>query len=499
MVEAARFSQHRRGPLAGPVRTWRRFRRRPTAMQVRTIAIVIAIVAALVVWLGTAPKAGAATAPNKASTSARGVSAHSINVMFPVVDLNSFAGKFGFESDAEFGQQQTAVRIFVNQINRSGGINGRKINAIISTYDPSSESSKRALCKTWTEGSPAAFAVIDGIGAWEGPEQLCLTQEGHTPFLSQWSTVGAYTALGSPYLWWTGPDQGAIIKATVSWGLSAGLLGGTRKVGIIVGDRASDQLALNDNLLPALRAAHILPVLETIAADPASSGTTGTQAPLVVAKLKAAGVQSVIPLIPFNVFFPILQAQTQQQYYPKLLLSDYESSITSALGLIPTPYETALDGQQGITALTLGGYDDNRPESQGGYDTGVRNCYTIWHKAHPKPIPGLAEPTPFIEEQGPIQAWCGAIQLFAAAARQAGPNLNRRSFVVSMASIKNFPGTFSPVLSYGPNKFAGPIEYQVVKLHNNVPPSSACKLKTNHKPQGTCWVVVSTWQPLPTP
>ena len=41
----------------------------------------------------------------------------------------------------------------------------------------------RALCKTWTEGSPAAFAVLDGLGDWTGDNQLCITQEGHTPFI----------------------------------------------------------------------------------------------------------------------------------------------------------------------------------------------------------------------------------------------------------------------------------------------------------------------------
>ena len=90
-----------------------------------------------------------------------------------------------------------------------------------------------------------------------------------------------------------------------------------------------------------------------------------------------------------------------------------------------------------------------------------------------------------------------AINLFATAARDAGPNLNRRTFVQAMAKIKTFPGGFSPVLTYSPSKYYGPVKYQVVELHNNVPPSSACKLKTNHKPQGTCWVVKQPWQPLP--
>ena len=127
----------------------------------------------------------------------------------------------------------------------------------------------------------------------------------------------------------------------------------------------------------------------------------------------------MIPLIPFNVFFPVLAAETQQQYFPKLLLSDYEDSIESALGLLPFPYEKALDGQEGLTTETLGGIDDTRPESEGGYDPGVRSCFTAWHKAYPQ-IP-KGNQNFYIEEQGPVQGWCQEIRLFAAAATAAGP------------------------------------------------------------------------------
>ena len=37
-----------------------------------------------------------------------------------------------------------------------------------------------------------------------------------------------------------------------------------------------------------------------------------------------------------------------------------------------------------------------------------------------------------------------------------------------MSRITNFPGGYSPVFSFGPDKFSGPTEYQVVALHNNV-------------------------------
>ncbi len=439
---------------------------------------------------------GSPSPVSSASSSSRGVTKDSINVVFPVVSLSSLAGREGFAQDPEFGEQNQAINFYVKQINDAGGINGRKINPIVTTFDPTNESNMRALCKTWTEGSPAAFAVLDGIGDWTGDNQLCITQEGQTPFIGQWTTVTSWTNQGSPYLWWTGPDQAVILQAVVNWGLSSGLLTTTGKVGILAGDRASDQAALHNYLLPDLSNAGISSVVKTIAADPTNTATTDAQAPLAVQQMRSAGVTSIIPLIPFNVFYPVLQAETSQKYFPHLLLSDYENSITAALGLIPVPYEQALDGQQGLTTLTLGGVDDDSPESQGGYDTGVRNCWTPWHQAYPQVPAGKI--TDFIEEQGPVVGWCQAIQLFAAAARSAGSDLNRRTFVTAMSKISNFPGTYSPVLTYGPDKRYGPTEYQVVKLHNNVPPSSQCKLTSQGKPQGTCWVTVQPFQPLPT-
>ena len=304
-----------------------------------------------------------------------------------------------------------------------------------------------------------------------------------------------WTQKGSPYLWWTGPDDAAILQATVDWGVGSGSLGRRIKVGVIVGNRASDQLALARYLLPDLRRAGITPVVKTIAADPTDSATTGSEAPLVIEQLRAAGVTSVIPLMPFNVFFPVLQAETAQQYFPRLLLSDYEYSIQSALGLLPVPYQKALDGQEGLTTETLGGIDDPRPVADGGYDAGVRSCWITWHKAYPQ-IP-KGNQNDLIEEQGPVQGWCQEIRLFAAAATAAGPHLDRRSFVEAMAAISNFPGGYTPVLTYGVHRFAGPIEYRVVRLHVNSPPSGQCKMPMDHIPQGVCWVVVKNWQPLP--
>jgi hypothetical protein len=489
-------------------RSWRRFQRRSPGVKIASIVFVVIIVAGIGYAIGSssasAKKPNAVfvpsdvTPPDEASTSTVGVTSNTITVAFPVSNLTALSSSLGFATDVEYSEQAKAINLFVDQINKSGGINGRMIKPLIVNIDPTNDVALRALCKDWTEGSGAVFAVLDGVGTLTGDNQLCITQEGHTPLISQWTTVSNWTQMGSPYLWWTGADQVSILQATVSWGASAGLLGPNRKVGVIAGDRPSDQLALNEYLLPELKKVGVTPVVDVIAADPSDTAETDTEAPLIVEKLKSEGVTTVIPLIPFNVFFPILEAQTSQQYFPRLLLSDYEFSIESGLGLIPIPFEKALNGQEGVTTETLGGIDDNRPESQGGYDPGDRSCFDTWHKAYPG-IP-KGNMNFYIEEQGPIQGWCQEIRLFAQAARAAGPDLNRRTFVEAMSRITNFPGGYSPVLSYGPDRFAGPTEYRVVELHTNLPPTSACKTpKPPLGPQTVCWVILKNWQPLPGP
>ncbi len=420
-------------PLAPLGRSWRRLRRRPLAMQVRTVLLIVAVILGLVLWIDLAPSsvpggagaagaAEAATQPtpvSQASTSTRGVTATTVNVVFPIVNLNSEAGKLGFATDVEYGEQTKAIKFFVNQVNKAGGIHGRKINPMIVSFDPQDEAGMQALCKDWTEGSPPVFAVVDGLGAWNGDNELCVTQQGQTPMIAAWTTTSQWTQLGSPYLWWTGPDDAAVLAALVQWGHGAKLLGGSAKVGVLAGDRTSDQNALKGDLLPDLKKIGVTPTVVTVAAGNDSTATTNSDVQLAVERFKAAGVTSVIPLVPEPAFFPYVGAETAQQYFPKLLLSDYEQSIGLGLGLIPIPYEKALDGQEGVTTETLGGFDDARPQSRGGYDPGIRSCYKAWHAAYPKPPKGAE--SFYIEEQGPVATWCGAIRLFAAGGHRRGP------------------------------------------------------------------------------
>ncbi len=477
-------------------RAWRKVRSRNVGVQIVALVAVIAVVVggvvlvAVLVPSGSSPSSsgsgneGAPGAPKQASTSARGVTKDSITVVFPIIDLSAISNATGLGGSDEKSDQ--AIETFVGEINDHGGINGRKIRARIEKFNPYDEAEMRAKCKDWTQSSEV-FAVVEGIGAWTGINQLCITQEHQTPFIGRWTTVTDWTQRGSPYLWWTGPDQADVLGNLVHWAVSQGLLAPARKYAVVAGDRTSDQLALKKYLLPALKKAGLPdPQVEKLSASLADAATVQSQAPVVVQRLKTAGVQTVIPLVPFNALQPFLQAQTDQQYFPKLLLSDYESSVSLALGLAELQYPGALDGQIGPTVVTYG--NDDHPS---GYTPGGLSCYDTW-KAHRK-VP----PDP--EAQGPIMSWCQAIRLFAEAARRAGPDLNRRTFTDAMGTITDFQAALMPTLAFSATRHAGPSQFRVVRIHKNDRSNNMCPgLEDSGRPHGSCWLVVQDYQPLQT-
>ena len=111
-----------------------------------------------------------------------------------------------------------------------------------------------------------------------------MTQEGHTPLISAWSTISDWTELGSPYLWWTGADQAPVLKALVQWGVSSGRLGAGKKVGVVVSDQSADQAALNYFLMGYLKQAGITPQVFTI-----TGRSTGRPVPTRTRSLPSSG------------------------------------------------------------------------------------------------------------------------------------------------------------------------------------------------------------------
>jgi ABC-type branched-subunit amino acid transport system substrate-binding protein len=493
----------------------RRFWRRAGERGLWARGLVVATVVGLIGGGGLGVLALAATdATNAAASGATGTSSavepskdgvtkNSINIVFPVIDLSAAGSAVGLSDPTEKEKDPQGVKMYVKEINDAGGINGRKINARIVKFNPLDEADMRSKCKDWTT-SHDVFAVVD-TGKWADDNQLCLTQEGHVPLISSWTTVTDWTQKGAPYLWWIGPDQADVVLNLVPWGLKEGLLSKDKKFAVISGDRAGDKLAVNDYLLPALRAQGLTPTLvDTITASVDDPSTAQSQAKSAVSRLKSEGVETVIPLLPANSFRSYLASAKAQDYSPKLMLSDYEQTVNVALGLAEFQFPTLLTGQLGTTVFTLSSEDDDRPDGETklagtGYTPAAKSCWETYKKYNPK----LLATSPYIEAQGPDMRWCDAIRFAAAAIKAAGPNLNRRTFIQALGVIKNFDSPLSDGYSFSPTDHSGPTQFRTVKpvKNGNTADTNVCPPRRPTSDDanpfhGSCWLLVEDWQPL---
>jgi ABC-type branched-subunit amino acid transport system substrate-binding protein len=449
-----------------------------------------------------ASASGSSRAPSAVPPSTDGVTKDSVTIVFPVIDLSAAGQAVGLQGLSDEKDPQ-GIRTYVKEINDAGGIHGRRIRARIEKFNPLDPADMRAKCKDWTT-SGGVFAVVD-TGKWYDDNQLCITEEGHLPLVSSWTTVTDWTERGAPYLWWTGPDQADVVLNLVPWGQREGLLSPDKKFAVLSGDRAGDKLAVNDYLLPALRAAGLKPtVVDTITASLDDPSTAQSQAKSAVSKLKSEGVETVIPLLPVNAFRSYLAAAKAQAYVPKLMLSDYEGTVNVALGLAEFQYPDLLSGQLGTTVYTLGSEDDDRPNGATklagtGYTPEATSCWQTYQKFNPKLLTKL----PFIEAQGPTMRWCDAIRLTAKAIDAAGKDLNRRTFLQALGVISDFPSPLTNGYSFSRTDHAGPTDFRVVAptkngstAETNVCPPRRATPDDDNPFHGSCWILKEDFQPL---
>jgi len=476
----------------------------------RALAVAVVVVlgsGALLGFLAAAGTDGAeasssATTPNAVEPSTDGVTKSSVTIVFPVIDLSAAGASVGLEGISD-EKDPLGIKTYVREINDAGGINGRKINARIERFNPLDAAEMRAKCKDWTTGGDV-FAVVD-TGKWYDDNQLCITEEGHLPLISSWTTVTDWTDRGKPYLWWTGPDQADVLLNLVPWGMRQGLLAADKPFAVLAGDRAGDKLAVDEYLLPALRAQGLKPaVVDTITASVDDPSTAQSQARSAVTRLESEGVETVIPLLPVNAFRSYLAAAKAQQFAPKLMLSDYEGTVNVAIGLAEFQFPDLLSGQIGPTVYTLSSEDDDRPDGETklagpGYTPEAKSCWETYRKYNPK----LLAKQPYIEAQGPTMRWCDAIRLTAKALEAAGRNLNRRTFIEALGVITEFPSALNHRFSFSRNDHAGPADYRTVAPTKNVqtPEGNVCPPRRptadDANPfHGSCWILVEDWRPL---
>jgi len=381
---------------------------------------------------GPAAQAATTPAPGAAPLRAtdRGVTAEVVKVGFLILQVGQVE-QIGFAVGASVDEQRAAWKAFVDEVNRNGGIVGRRIEPVFAQYDVLDYDTLRAACLALVQDGDV-FAVLDGGGTYFGPAQLCVTEEHQTPLL----VVGA-TGVTDEYLGRSGGRLYSLyMRASRSMrtfaeevhraghlrGRTLGLLGDAR-------NRAELDVLVDELARRGYRLAH-----RTLFDE--DTGTASAQVPVEVQEMRRKGVDAVVLAGNVVAETQFVQAADAQGFRPRYFATDWANNSQDAAHQNQPP---SFDGALAVTVRRSGEHLVGRPERP--VET---RCRELYERATGQRLQRGAINTSL------YTLMCSTLDVFVAGARNTGPELTRSRLAGGMAAIgpvvlsQMGDGSFSP-------------------------------------------------------
>lgn len=413
----------------------------------KTLAALVAgtlVTAALVAGVATTPTAGASTA---SSSPTQGVSATTIKVGIPYVDLSAVR-KFGITLDQ--GNYPDAYKALIADLNAHGGVDGRKLVPFLVAVNPVGTAPAQTAC--------TQLAADDKVFVAIAPQQPdCFLRQYHVPTITgNFQNVTAKG--GAPNFTLTPP--GTAYDPVQLAALDHQGVFKHKKVGLFAG-QTTDQAELHV-VASTLHHLHV-PVVQTAVDDAPTGDQTATyqQAAVIAQRFKSAGVDEVVAVGTGSLIWPEALAANQSTYRPPFVATSQGSLETAVLANSVAP-------QYLKNVLTSSPVPSNY---QIWHTPFVQHCAHVVRKAYPHdkmtppsdPIKG-SDQTFFS-----VEAACTNLALFTTIAKAAGKHLTTSSFTTAGYGLRRvtIPGAAGPV-SFGPGRSYPlgtviPVTYSVAK------------------------------------
>ena len=339
----------------------------------------------------------------------QGVTDKSIKVGFLLYDLAG-AGQAGFsQTGLDPRQQRAAFEAYVDEVNRAGGINGRRIDAVYKTFDLLSEDGQRSVCLSMLEDEKV-FALVGQF--FFRSAYLCATREHHRVVLALGSTAtGPDVYAASAGLLFTAFPEGDRMMGNFATELQgAGMLKGAT-VGIL-SDDGFDPGATTTNVLAA-RIKELGGKVGRHSHLSADLSSASAQIPVQLQQMRSAGVNLV--LLTAN---PVLSTQfvheaSTQRFAVKYAGSDW-AAMSSQPGQANMP--ASFNGTKSFTGLRV--YEERAGIPDTPRAIHCRKVYEAY--THQKLNRDSVA-------WGVAMGNCNFVDLFVRAAAKAGNNLNSRA------------------------------------------------------------------------
>jgi hypothetical protein len=386
------------------------------------VATVAAVVSASWVTLG----AGAASA---ATDSTPGVTATTIRVGVPYVDLNAIKA---LGVNISWGSVPDAFNAVIADINAHGGVNGRKIVSYLVPVNPTGTAPAATACTQLTQDD-TVFAVVAPLDA------TCYLQHD-TPAVGSIYASGASSTAAQDFT--TTPPAAAYDTLQLGVYKKQGVF--THKKVALFGGDAGDGSELSA-VKSELAKLHI-PVAST-AIDSAPQGdlpAENAQITAIAQRFQSDGVNEVVAVGQGSAVWPEGLSSIQSTYNPPWVATS-ESDFSAAVGGKYSP--AYLKNVLTSSPLT--------PPTAMWNNAGTQKCVHTIKKAYPSDSIRAYGPT--VPESDAtwmsVELACTDMALFTDIAKAAGKNLTVSSFVHAGYGLKNLtlPGTNAPV-SFGPGR-----------------------------------------------
>ena len=391
-----------------------------------------------VLGAGTGPSGGVVDPSGSGAAAATdvGVNDKEIKVGFLLLDVGSI-GRIGITvPGVDPEQQREAFEAFIADVNKGGGIHGRKLVGAYEVFDVLSQDDMRRACLAIRDQKP--FAVV-ASGGFYGPAMLCLTEEGKTPLINQGSqgTPSEYMRRSNGLLVTMYPEGDRVMLNWVAELDRLGKLKG-RKIGIVSQESTNpNDTVIGGSLIPALKRFGYTPTHVTrLSAD---QSTAASQMPIEVQQMSRKGVNVVMLTTTTLASSQFVQTADNQAYRPQYTLTDWGSMNNDTSNQsMPDSYNGAI----GITSYKTG-------EHRIGIKEGAeeRDCRRVYEKGTGRKLANWGE-----NENGLTLSNCTTFRALVRGAEEAGPSLTRASFSRGVQAIGDFPMAMWGRGSFRPNK-----------------------------------------------
>jgi hypothetical protein len=372
---------------------------------------------------------GAGTA--SAASAARGVTATSIRVGIPYVDLASVR-KFGITLDQ--GSFPDAYNAIIANLNAEGGINGRHLVPYLVAVNPVGTGPAITACTQLAEDDSVFVAIA--------PQQPdCFLQQHHVPTISG-MFQDAGTSGGTPNFTLL-PPAAAYDPVQLAVLSHRGVFKG-KKVGVFAGQESdASELKVVQTSLKSLGAHVVQSAVDGAPQD--DEVATNQQAGLIAQRFQQAGVNEVVAVGTGATIWPESLQANESSYLPAWVA-------TSESGLEGAVLGSSIQPKYLQNVLTTSPVPSNYAL---WHTPAVQKCDAVVRKAYPSlkitpptnPISGSDQTFYAVESA------CLNIDLFSAIAKAAGKGLTESSFAHAGYALRNaaIPGSGAPV-SFGPGR-----------------------------------------------